>query len=78
MHVPGGCPPPNRLSQSRSPVDVRVIPPVHGLVPGNPNNNAELVPVAAGPAARRRKVEAMVARNFEWVVAKEAGDLFCF
>jgi hypothetical protein len=56
MQVPGGCPPPNRLSHSRSPVDVKVIPPVHGFVPRNPSKEV----AAVAPLSFRRKVDAIL------------------
>jgi len=37
IQVPRGCPPPKIPSKSRSPEDVKVVPPVQGLVPLNPN-----------------------------------------
>jgi hypothetical protein len=37
IHVPRGCPASIKLSNSRRPVDVKVMPAVHGLVPGNKN-----------------------------------------
>jgi hypothetical protein len=33
MHVPNGCPPPNKLSKSFTPTEVKWIPPVHGFTP---------------------------------------------
>jgi hypothetical protein len=37
MQVPKGCPPPRIPSRSRNPADVKVVPPVQGLVPLSPS-----------------------------------------
>lgn len=56
MQVPSGWPPPRIASKSRRPTDVKVIPPVHGFVPGKPLMDEEVDP----GRCRRRNEDDMV------------------
>jgi hypothetical protein len=56
MQVPSGCPPPRMASKSLSPTDVKVIPPIHGFVPGRPLTAEEV-----RGRCRRRNEDDMVA-----------------